>query len=644
MTAFVSGDDADVTVLIVTYNSIDSVGSLIDSLRTEAANVTLRVVVIDNASTDGTPHLVSETSDVVLVHAGGNVGYAAAINQGMAAVGRSKAVLILNPDASVTPGCVSTLLAALSEPGVVATVPMLTEEDGSLSYSLRREPRLCATAVDAAIGSKFPNRPAAMSETVRDSNSYNTTHDIEWATGAAVMIDTEAAAKAGPWDERFFLYSEETDYFRRLRAFGRILYVHDAAVVHTGGGSGSSQALEDLLTVNKVRYVDKYHGPLFSCVFHTLVALSECMRAYSPQHRATLRTVLDRRRWHDLPKGERPARTRRTGMGAIIIPAHNEAAVIDRTLEPLVELAREGVVEVIVVCNGCTDDTARVARLFPDITVLDIYAASKTTAMNAGDDAAVAWPRVYLDADVVVSSDAVVDVLSALSAPGALSGRPAFEYDTSGAGLLVRRYYAARQRIPEFTTHLWGAGCYAMTESGHRRVGAFPDRIADDVVVDAAFEPHEKTIVDTDPVTVRTPRTARALLAVLSRNYRGNEGVERTTSSSNTLRVVIGSVRGPVSLLDSAVYVGMALLGRRAGRRHAATGWARDDTSRAPSENRVRDAARDARHFVDVHGGAVVEGIDESSAAHRNSPVLTDHLDGVRGGAPDVHTRIGKRP
>src|SRR5215813_6453429 len=74
--------------------------------------------------------------------------------------------------------------------------------------------------------------------------------------------------------------------------------------------------------------------------------------------------------------------------GAVIIPAYNEAAVIKRTLAPLSQAAVEGLIELIVVCNGCADDTADVARSVPGVEVIELEQGSKPAALNAGDEAA----------------------------------------------------------------------------------------------------------------------------------------------------------------------------------------------------------------------------------------------------------------
>src|ERR1700677_4126612 len=95
-------------------------------------------------------------------------------------------------------------------------------------------------------------------------------------------------------------------------------------------------------------------------------------------------------------------------MISVIIPAHNESSVIARTLRAMTEGAAPRELEVIVVCNGCDDDTAAVARGFsPSVRVIETKIASKAQALNLGDQAACGFPRVYSDADVVITIDAI---------------------------------------------------------------------------------------------------------------------------------------------------------------------------------------------------------------------------------------------
>ena len=246
------------------------------------------------------------------------------------------------------------------------------------------------------------------------------------------MVARKAWDAVGQWDERFFLYSEETDFFRRVRNAGfQVWYDPAAQIVHRAGGSGSSPELIALLLVNCVRYFRK-HRPRSAGIYRLLVILREELRRADRSHDVARYVLRRRRRESELPAAEYasvPARD--FPSSSIIIPAHNEAAVIDRTLEALDPLIAAGTVEVIVVPNGCTDDTADRARGHAGVRVVERTEGSKTAALNAGDAHATRWPRLYLDADIEAAPEALAQAVRALSGDGIHAARPAFRWAIS---------------------------------------------------------------------------------------------------------------------------------------------------------------------------------------------------------------------
>jgi GT2 family glycosyltransferase len=299
-------DRVDCAVLVVTYNSVADVGGLLDSLPAAAAGLTLRTVVVDNGSTDGTVELLRGRPDVRLVVAGANLGYAGGINLARGHAGPCDSVLVVNPDLTLAPGTIAELAEVLRDPAVGVAVPMILNPDGGLEQSLRREPSLSRAIGDALLGRRLAWRPHWLSEMVRCERAYASQRSVDWATGAAALISAACDAAVGPWDERFFLYSEEVDHAARVRAAGfRIEYVPTARARHRAGGSGSSDALVALMAVNRVRYVAKRGRG--AGIFRAVVALHELLRARDPSHRLALRTVLNRSRWEALPGG--PAAT-----------------------------------------------------------------------------------------------------------------------------------------------------------------------------------------------------------------------------------------------------------------------------------------------------------------------------------------------
>lgn len=271
--------------------------------------------------------------------------------------------------------------------------------------------------------------------------------------------------------------------------------------------------------------------------------------------------------------------------GTIILAAHNEEAVIGRTLRSIHSVVGEGV-RVVVVCNGCTDATAAVAKTFNGVDVVELQIASKSAALREGDRRANAGPRIYLDADVVLSAKAAEDVISALSA-GAIAGRPPHVFDTSGATWVVRSWYRIRQQLPSISSALWGAGCYALSAGARSRFIEFPDVVSDDLFIDALFSRGEITIVPTDPVVVTTPRRTADLLRILQRSYRTQREVTEfegglSSGQRGQLRDLVTIVkRSPGRVGDAVVYAAVIAVARlRARGSRPASGWERDESSR----------------------------------------------------------------
>lgn len=276
---------------------------------------------------------------------------------------------------------------------------------------------------------------------------------------------------------------------------------------------------------------------------------------------------------------------------SIIIAAHNESAVIARCLDALRPLLDAGSTQVVVACNGCTDDTADIARSRRGVTVLELKAASKVAALRAGDDVAVSGPRIYLDADITMTARAARAVLGALSHGAALAARPPIFFDTEGASWAVRRWYLVRGRLPSLRNVLWGAGTYALSEPGRARFREFPDIVSDDLFIDSLFTEGERIVVPTDPVVVRTPRRCGDLLKILRRSYRTQTdvGLARgnviSAGQTSQLRDLLDLLRGdPARVADVVIYVtfiGLARISAVFTRFTAPSGtWERDNSSR----------------------------------------------------------------
>jgi glycosyltransferase involved in cell wall biosynthesis len=273
----------------------------------------------------------------------------------------------------------------------------------------------------------------------------------------------------------------------------------------------------------------------------------------------------------------------------VLIPAHNESQVIGRCLDALFDGIDPTALEVVVACNGCGDDTAAVARRTGHpVEVIELAEAGKPAALRAGEAHLTTFPRLYLDADVILRGRDALAVIEHLRGPGALAARPAFRYETTHSSALVRRYYHARARIPNVMGAIWGAGIYGLSATGRSRFGDYPDVVAEDLYVDRHFSATEIEVVGDEPVVVVAPGTLRDLLKVMRRAYRGaveqpvpEEGPAASTTGS-TLRDVGRLVRqGRSGFLDAAIYASVAVAARIYIALGRSTRWERDESSRA---------------------------------------------------------------
>lgn len=277
-------------------------------------------------------------------------------------------------------------------------------------------------------------------------------------------------------------------------------------------------------------------------------------------------------------------------MISVVIPAHNESSVIARTLTALTTEAADDELEIVVVCNGCTDDTAAIAKSFGrPVRVVETELANKTHALNLGDQSARAFPRVYIDADVVISLSALRALARRLQKGDVIAVAPQPYFDLTGCSWPVRAFYDIRCRMPSFKEGIGGSGVYALSENARRRFAEFPNVVADDAYVRSQFKPSERETLSCFTSTVSAPRSLRNLIAIETRADFGNFQVARLYPSlwSNMGRTnnaaLIALFRHPPLWPRLSVYMYVRITARRRARLMAVSDnfkWERDATSR----------------------------------------------------------------
>jgi glycosyltransferase involved in cell wall biosynthesis len=282
----------------------------------------------------------------------------------------------------------------------------------------------------------------------------------------------------------------------------------------------------------------------------------------------------------------RPATT----AGSIVIPAHNEGQSIGRLLDRLLEDAAPDEWEIVVVCNGCTDDTASVARRYaPAVRVVELAEPSKQHAIRRGDEEATKLPRIYVDADVRLGTRDVRALVGPLRDGAALASAPERDLQLAGVGMLVRAYYDVWLRLPQVRSGLFGRGAVAVSADGFERVRRLPPTMSDDLAFSEAFGAEERIVIHDARVAIWPPRTMRDLIRRRIRVYTGNAQLDHVSGRSDDTKTSAGDLvavmRGsPVVTLRMPVFVGVAVVSKLAARRRVRRGdfttWLRDESSR----------------------------------------------------------------
>jgi len=276
---------------------------------------------------------------------------------------------------------------------------------------------------------------------------------------------------------------------------------------------------------------------------------------------------------------------------SIIIPAHNEEKVIAAALNPLAEAASSGFLEIIVVCNGCTDKTVEVVTSFGDaVKCIVTPIPSKTNALNLGDAAALFFPRIYLDADIILSLDTIRQIAQVLQPGKFLAASPTMQMDLRNSSWPVRSYYEVWQQLPYIKEGMIGTGVYALSQEGRKRFDTFPLIIADDGYIRALFISHERISVDSCHSLVRAPADLNSLLKIKTRSRLGGFELKKKfpellKNEEKNYHYAVFKLLRKIQLWPKVlVYLYVNLKSRLQANKHARiqgyTGWDRDESSR----------------------------------------------------------------
>jgi N-acetylglucosaminyl-diphospho-decaprenol L-rhamnosyltransferase len=259
--------DFDLTAIIVNYNTKDLLVECVDALRLGALGLHLQIVIVDNGSRDGSAELLRrQFADCELLVNTDNVGFGRANNQALA-LARGRHLLLLNTDAFVAPGSVGQTVRYLDEHPACALLGVrLVGRDGVLQPSCRSFPTPWNEFVASAGLKRYFPRTRMIDDMSWDHASPR---ECDWVPGCYYLVRRSVVDQVGLFDPRFFMYYEEVDHCRAVKAAGwQVVYYPHTTVVHIGGESAKSDAeltsagrqISALQIESGLLYHRKHHG------------------------------------------------------------------------------------------------------------------------------------------------------------------------------------------------------------------------------------------------------------------------------------------------------------------------------------------------------------------------------------------------
>ncbi len=250
---------SQIAVVVINHNGANDV---LECLRSVRAQTPAQIVVIDNASTDGSDERVKdEFADATFVANARNTGFAAAANQGVR-LSTTKYVFLVNADAVLAPGCLVELEKTLdATPKAAAVGALVRNPDGGVQPTKRAFPTFGTAVLHGIVGIFRPNNPGTRSYLLTDDD-FTQARKVDWVAGPAVALRREAFDAVGGFDEAYFFFVEDVDLCKRLSLLGwEVWFEPGAEVTHRWGGSWTERPLKFLWLHqwNLFRYVRKFY-------------------------------------------------------------------------------------------------------------------------------------------------------------------------------------------------------------------------------------------------------------------------------------------------------------------------------------------------------------------------------------------------
>lgn len=271
-----------ISVIIVSWNACDYLRDCLNSIYQTGSPCVQEVIVVDNASKDGSPEMVEkEFPEVILIRAGENLGFARANNLAMRSA-KGSIFALVNSDVIVHPGCLEKLAVFLDQhPDVGLVGPRVIGGDGNLQRTCHRMPTVWNTACRVlAIDRVFPQWQL-LSGFELPHRYHDECTEVEVLSGCFLAARKQAVDEIGGLDERFFFYGEDIDWCKRFWDAGwKLMFVPEAVATHFGGGSSSNAPFRFSIEIHRanMKYWQKHHGIVGQCTYYLLAMVHHGLR------------------------------------------------------------------------------------------------------------------------------------------------------------------------------------------------------------------------------------------------------------------------------------------------------------------------------------------------------------------------------
>lgn len=270
------------SIVIVTWNAKQYTCECLESLENQWPSRLLQIIVVDNASSDGTESLVHEKfPQVMLIQSGSNVGFAKGNNLGIRK-STGKYLFLINSDVHVLPGCLRKMVDFMEEhPDIGMLGPQMLDRQCRVARSAMRFPTVWNVFLRALALERVFKRSRLFGGYLMSDFPHDRIADVEVLNGWFWMIRRQSLDQVGLLDESFFMYSEDIDWCKRFRENGwRLVFFPRAQAIHYGGASSTNAPVRFYLEKLKAsnQYFRKHHGRLSLFLYRVAIVLHESLR------------------------------------------------------------------------------------------------------------------------------------------------------------------------------------------------------------------------------------------------------------------------------------------------------------------------------------------------------------------------------